>query len=187
MIREMIETWHNRRRCILGNDAKLYPGCRVINVRGLRAAIRIGDHSHVRGELLTFAHGGEISVGSYCYIGEYSKIWSAARVEIGNRVLISHNVSIFDSRTHPLSARARHEHFRTIICEGHPRQLNLDECPVIIGDDVWIGCQSVVLRGVTLGRGAIVAAGCVVGRDVPPWTMVAGNPMRVVKELAIEA
>jgi len=102
---------------------------------------------------------------------------------MGNRVLIAHNVTILDSLTHPIGARARHEHFKYIITEGYPDRIDLGERAVDIGDDVWIGCMSVVLRGVSLGRGAIVGAGSVVTENVPPWTLAAGNPARIIREL----
>ena len=146
--------------------------------------ISIGSFTQVRGELLTFAHGGEIVIGEYCYIGDATRIWSARRITIGNRVLIAHNVTILDNLTHPVGAAARHEHFRQIITSGHPKRIDLGEKPVQIADDVWIGCLSVVLRGVSIGTGAIVGAGSVVTEDVPAWTIVAGNPARVVRELA---
>ncbi len=55
--------------------------------------------------------------------------------------------------------------------------------PVRIEDKVWIGFNAIVLKGVTVGTGSVVAAGAIVTRDVPPWTVVAGAPARVVKEL----
>ena len=122
-------------------------------------------------------------MGEYCYLGENSKIWSAKEIVIGNRVLIAHNVSIFDSLTHPISSKARHLQFKEIITSGHPNAIDLDESSVCINDDVWIGCMSVILRGVSIGEGAIVGAGSVVTKDVPPWTIVAGNPARVIREI----
>lgn len=145
--------------------------------------IRIGAFTHVRGELLTFAHGGQITIGNYCYIGEQSRLWSAAHIHIGDRVLIAHLVTILDSLTHPISARARHDHYRSIIEKGHPKVLDLDEQPVEISDDVWIGCSSVILKGVMIGQGAIIGAGSVVTTSIPPWTICAGNPARVLREL----
>jgi acetyltransferase-like isoleucine patch superfamily enzyme len=158
---------------------------KVVNMRRPEC-IRIGAFTHIRGELLTFAHGGEIMIGEYCYIGDHSRLWSAGRIHIGNRVLISHAVTILDSRTHPISASARHDHYRHIIERGHPKTISLDEQPVEIGDDVWIGCASVILRGVTIGRGAIIGAGSVVTNSIPPWTVAAGNPERVIRELLPE-
>jgi len=171
------------RRVRLGAKAVLHPTASVNNIRKHRDAIRVGANTHIKGELVTFAHGGEITIGEYCYVGEQSHIWSASRISIGDRVLISHNVSIFDSLTHPINPRERHRHYREIITSGHPVRIALGEAPVRIEHDVWIGCLSVVLKGVTIGEGAIVGAGSVVTNDVPPFTIVAGNPARVVREL----
>jgi acetyltransferase-like isoleucine patch superfamily enzyme len=128
------------------------------------------------GELMTFAHGGNISIGEWCYVSAGSRVWSATSIKIHDRVLISHNVNIFDSLTHPLIAQARHEHFKEIITNGHPRQIDLDERPVIIEEDAWIGAGAIVLRGVRIGAGAIVAAGAVVTKDVSSGCTVGGNP-----------
>lgn len=171
------------RHIVLDAKAVIHPTATVQNIRKQRHAIRVGANTHLKGELLTFAHGGEISIGEYCYVGEQSHIWSAARISIGDRVLISHNVNIFDSWTHPLKPMERHRHYREIITLGHPSQVDLEEAPVRIGNDVWIGCLAVVLKGVTIGEGAIVGAGSVVSKDVPPFTIVAGNPARIVREL----
>ena len=147
------------------------------------SAIELGAYTHVRGELLVFAHGGAIRVGDYCYVGEGTRIWSARGIKIGDRVLIAHNVTILDSLTHPTAAIERHEHFRQIISDGHPKNVDLGERDVDIADDAWIGCASVILRGVSVGDGAIVGAGSVVMDDVPAWTIVAGNPARIIREL----
>ncbi|MNW06569.1 putative acetyltransferase [compost metagenome] len=53
--------------------------------------------------------------------------------------------------------------------------------PIVIGDEVWIGCKSIILKGVTIGNGAVVAAGSVVTKDVEPYTLVAGIPAKVIK------
>ena len=145
--------------------------------------IRIGARSIVDGDLLTFAHGGRIAVGEWCYIGEGSRVWSAGQINIGDRVMISHNVNIFDSLTHPVDHILRHRHFRAIATTGHPRQIDLGERPVRIEDDAWIAAGAVVLRGVTVGKAAIVGAGAVVTHDVPPFAIVAGNPARVIRYL----
>ncbi len=92
-------------------------------------------------------------------------------------------MNIFDSTTHPINPRHRHEQFRQIITSGHPKSLDLEEREVVISDDVLIGCMSIVLAGVTIGEGAIVGAGSVVTHDVPSYTIVAGNPARVIREL----
>jgi len=146
-----------------------------------KQCIVIGKSAHILGELLTFKHGGKIKIGDECYVGEDTRIWAASSINIGNRVLISHQVNIFDSQTHSLSAKKRNEHFKAIFSTGHPDNIDLDERPVVIEDDVWVGCSSIILRGVHIGRGAVIGAGSVVTKDVPDWTVVAGNPARTVK------
>jgi acetyltransferase-like isoleucine patch superfamily enzyme len=138
----------------------------------------------VQGELFLFASGGQITLGEWCYVGEGSRIWSSASVKIGNRVNISHSVNIFDSLTHPLRAADRHQQIKTILEHGHPREISLGERPVTICDDAWLGAGAIVLRGVTVGEGAIVGAGSVVTKDVQPYSIVAGNPAVLVRELS---
>lgn len=164
--------------------AKLYSTARILNNSKVKNAISIGEYSHIRGELMTFGHGGLIRVGQYCYVGHDTRIWSAKSIIIGDRVLISHNVNIFDNTTHPLSARLRHQQFKDIISKGHPSKIDLHEQPVVIHDDVLISCMSIILSGVSIGTGAIVGAGSVVTRDVPPWTIVAGNPAKIIRQLS---
>jgi acetyltransferase-like isoleucine patch superfamily enzyme len=172
-----------RPTCILARGAKLYASARIRNASGRGTHIRVGSNSMILGELLTFAHGGQIQIGEWCYVGEGTRIWSAARVIIGDRVLIAHNVNIFDNLTHPLGSEARHKQFRTIVTSGHPKEINLGERPINIGSDAWIGANAIILRGVMIGMGGIVGAGAVVTRNVPAYTIVAGNPAHPIREL----
>jgi len=81
---------------------------------------------------------------------------------------------IADNPGHPIDAEARRTRPVT------PDQVK----PVVIGDDAWIGSHAIILPGVTVGRGAVGAAGSVVTKDVAPRTMVAGNPARLVRTLS---
>jgi acetyltransferase-like isoleucine patch superfamily enzyme len=173
-----------RATCELQQGATLCRTAKIRNASGDSRKIVVGCHTRVLGELSTFAHGGEIKIGEWCYVGEGSRIWSAARIEIGDRVLISHSANIFDSLTHPLQAAARHEQVKQIFEQGHPLKLSLDESPIRIGNDAWIGAGAMILRGVTVGEGGIVAAGAVVTKDVPPYSIVAGNPAVFIRELS---
>ena len=169
--------------CVLESGAKLLPSARIRNAAGDSRRIRVGCRTIVAGELLVFSHGGEIEVGQWCYVGEGARIWSAGSIHIGNRVLISHNVTILDSLTHPMRAQERHAHFRTIVESGHPANIHLGERPVFVGDDAWIGANASILRGVNIGEGAIIGAGAVVTRDIPSFTIAAGNPARIIRAL----
>jgi acetyltransferase-like isoleucine patch superfamily enzyme len=175
-----------RSTCRLQKGAFLSHTARIRNVFGDSDKIVIGANSHVRGELMIFANGGQISIGEWCYVGVGARIWSAASIEIGNRVLISHSVQIFDNLTHPIKAKDRHEQAKQIFTSGHPKNISLDESPIKIGDDAWIGACAMVLRGVSVGEGGIVAAGAVVTKDVPAYSIVVGNPAVVVRELSLD-
>jgi acetyltransferase-like isoleucine patch superfamily enzyme len=176
-----------RATCRLQKGAFLSHTARIRNALGDSDKIIIGEYSHVRGELMIFGHGGRISIGEWCYVGVGTRIWSAASIEIGNRVLISHSVNVFDNLTHPLQAARRHEQAKQIFASGQlPRENSLDEKPIKIGDDAWIGACAMVLRGVSVGKGGVVAAGAVVTKDVPAYSIVAGNPAVVVRELSLD-
>jgi acetyltransferase-like isoleucine patch superfamily enzyme len=95
--------------------------------------------------------------------------------------LISHGVNIHDNDSHSLSAAARSDHFSQIIAVGHPIDIGgISGAAVEIESDVWIGFNATILKGVTVGKGAIVGAASVVTRDIAPYTIVAGNPAKVV-------
>lgn len=169
-----------RQYCNCPPSVKFMPGSKVVNLSKKNDAINIGRGTVIRGEVLVFAHGGEIDIGEYCYIGESSRLWSAKKIKIGDRVLIAHNVNIHDANDHPIDPGERHEHYKQIITSGHPAKVNMASAEIIIEDDAWIGFNSIILKGVTIGRGAIIAAGTVVTKDIEPFCIVAGNPLKVV-------
>jgi acetyltransferase-like isoleucine patch superfamily enzyme len=117
----------------------------------------------------------ELVIGDRTFIGHDCGFNIGKSVRIGSHCLLAVGVQIFDMDGHPLDAARRRA--------GEPVPVETI-APVIIGDDVWIGNGAAILKGVRVGDRAIVAARSVVTRDVPPDTIVAGNPARVVKELA---
>jgi acetyltransferase-like isoleucine patch superfamily enzyme len=92
-------------------------------------------------------------------------------------------VNIFDNLTHPVDAGARHQQFHRIVTSGHPKEIDLGERAIDISSDAWIGANAIILRGVTVGMGGIVGAGAVVTKNVPAYTIVAGNPAHPIREL----
>ena len=174
-----LRTWAAR------DEAELQPGARLIesgavyNIRGVRGAIKVGTGSVVAGDLLTFAHGGRIAIGSWCYVGANTRIWSAASIDIGDRVLISHNVNIHDCDSHPREPLMRHRQFVAIATSGHPRGIDgIEAAPIRIEDDAWIGFNVTILKGVTVGARSIVGAGSIVTSDIPVDSVVIGNSIR---------
>jgi acetyltransferase-like isoleucine patch superfamily enzyme len=167
----------------IGTKSKFYPESKVYNSQ-LKENIVIGRNTHIRGQLLVFKYGGNIKIGSDCYVGDGSRIWSGESVTIGNNVLISHNVSIVDTNAHEINHFERSERYKELIKNGPwEHKGSITTSPVIINDYVWISFGVIVLKGVTIGEGSIIAAGAVVTKDVAPFTMVAGNPAVVVKHI----
>lgn len=126
------------------------------------------NHSVV---LATRTAQARIQIGDDCgFTG--GAIVAAERIQIGCRVLVGANCTITDTDFHPLEAAARQQ---DILAGAHR--------PVVIEDDVFIGMNCLILKGVTLGRGSVVGAGSVVTKDVPAGVIVAGNPARVIRPI----
>lgn len=179
-----IQTQAAREVAVMAKNSRLTRTGRIDNIGGQKNLITIGEMTVIRGHLQTFAHDGRIRIGSWCFIGEGSHIWSAAEVLIGDRVLISHQVDVIDTSSHPIDARARFIQTKAILTRGHLRlDPGLVSLPINIGDDAWINYGASILPGVTIGEGAIIGAASVVTKDVPPYAIVAGNPARIVRQL----
>lgn len=121
--------------------------------------------------LATRTAQARIQIGDDCgFTG--GAIVAAERIQIGCRVLVGANCTITDTDFHPLEAAVRQQ---DILAGAHR--------PVVIEDDVFIGMNCLILKGVTLGRGSVVGAGSVVTKDVPAGVIVAGNPARVIRPI----
>jgi len=114
-------------------------------------------------------YGRHIKLGARAYFNANCVVLDVAPVTIGDHVLIGPAVQIYTA-LHPLDAALR----RSGVESG---------APVTIGNDVWIGGAAVICPGVTIGDGAVIGAGSVVTRDVPPHVFAAGNPCRVIRTL----
>jgi galactoside O-acetyltransferase len=133
---------------------------------------------------------GQISIGRDCYIGNSTFI-SHSQIIIGNHVTIAWGATIYDHNSHSLNYQDRRKdievEYHDICSEqnfiAHKDWSDVKTAPITIEDDVWIGMNCIILKGVTIGQGAIIGAGSVVTHDVPAWSVVAGNPARVVKYL----
>jgi acetyltransferase-like isoleucine patch superfamily enzyme len=126
--------------------------------------VRLGDDvllSHgVRLHLR--APGALIEIGDGSFVNHRSELVAHERVVLGSGCLLAWDVLLLDSDSHAV--------------DGRPHT-----APVVLGDRVWVGCRATVLKGVTIGDGAVVAAGSVVVGDVPARALVGGNPARVLR------
>jgi len=146
-------------------------------------ALRIGSHATMDGVHFAVGESGKISIGDYCYFTN-AVLLCELELRIGNYVVIGWNATLADTDFHPLAPAERIAD--AIACsplgEGRPRP-EIAKCPVVIEDDVWIGPNATLLKGVRIGAGAWIEAGALVTRDVPPRSRVLGNPAQIVGQV----
>lgn len=173
----------NRSKVTIAESASFYEETKVLSRVIDKERIRIGENSHLRCDLFVFPFGGQIDIGQYTFVGDGSRIWSGEKILIGNHVMISHNVNIMDSNSHELDHLERANSFMNLLKSGHPKvKGSIKTAPVVIHDYAWIGFGATILKGVTIGAGAIVGACSVVTQDVAPFAIVVGNPAQVVSQ-----
>lgn len=153
---------------------------RIRSARG--GHLHIGDESRVETRLTIEREGATLTVGDRSFIGG-GDISCASSITVGDDVMIAWNTTIFDHASHSLRFSERANDV-TAWLRGKKNWAVVQVAPVRICNKAWVGFGSIVLPGVTIGEGAVVGAGSVVTRDVPPWTVAAGNPARVIRELA---
>jgi acetyltransferase-like isoleucine patch superfamily enzyme len=140
------------------------------------AGVRIGSHTSIDRNLWLHCGGtsrpnehGFFSIGDYSYIGCNAVLGAGGGITIGSHVLIGQCVNIH-SENHIFADPTRLIQEQGVSYQG-----------VTIEDDVWVGSKATILDGVTIGKGAVIAAGAVVTRPVPPYTVVGGVPAKVIK------
>lgn len=158
----------------LSPTSRLLPESKVENFSNDKTKITIGHNSCIRGRLTVSPAGGAILIGEWCYVGHRTEIFSLSLVNIGNRVLIAHDVNIVDNTAHSLDPVERHNHYRQTITSGRPERMEdlpgVRADPIFIEDDVWISFGVTILKGVTIGARSVVAAGSIVTHNIPPDT-----------------
>jgi acetyltransferase-like isoleucine patch superfamily enzyme len=127
---------------------------------------------------------GMLVVGDRSFIGD-SLLVIAERIEIGDDVLISWGCTIVDHNSHSIYFSERKDDVREWK-NGNKSWSHVRVSPITICDKAWLGFGVIVMKGVTVGEGAIVGAGSVVTKDVPPWSVVGGNPARVIREISTD-
>jgi len=142
--------------------------------------LRVGRNVTIWRTSLAVEKNGLIEIGDHCYIANASLV-SSTRITIGSHVMIAGGVTIADSDFHPLGPAARVADSIALSPIGdRTRRPPIETRPVVIEDDVWIGYNATILKGVRIGAGAVVAPGTVVIRDVERGALVAGNPARML-------
>jgi acetyltransferase-like isoleucine patch superfamily enzyme len=144
--------------------------------------LTIGKFSSVHALIVGERDNVKITIGDRTFIGGNSKIISAKSVVIGDDVSIAWGVTIDDHNSHSIYWKYR----QNDVVEwkyGRKDWTHVVQEPVVIGNKAWIGFNAIILKGVHIGEGAIVGAGSVVTHDVPAYSIVAGNPARVIRKI----
>lgn len=180
------------------NKIKIDPSSRLLkgfNINFLvqpeeRNYVEIGQECMLNNSLVFESNTGSVSIGDRCYFGSSGLIISRDRVVIGNDVTIAWGVTIYDHNSHSLDASDRKAAVRHFYlnygkgdCFANIDFRNVKAAPIIIHDKVWIGMEVLILKGVTIGEGAVIAARSVVLSDVEPYSIYSGNPAVFVKKI----
>lgn len=155
-----------------------------------RLYLRVGERGMLNAAVVFESTDGLVEIGDHAYIGHGTQIISRNYISIGNNVTMAWGVTVYDHNSHSLDWKQRArvvEHFYrtygTSRCFEDLDWSNVKSAPIVIGDRVWIGFDAVILKGVTIGEGAVIGARSVVSRDVEPYTIVAGNPAVVIRRI----
>ena len=173
---------------ILGDDAYVETSFSFYLYRSeAEVGVRIGrGASTYLGTMFDVGPRGRVSLGDFALV-HGARIICDQEIEIGDYALVSWNVVLMDSYRVPIDPTERRSELERVPRRA-ARYIDAEVAarPIRIGKNVWIGFESCVLPGVTIGEGSIVGARSVVVEDVPPYTIVAGNPARVIRRIAAE-
>jgi acetyltransferase-like isoleucine patch superfamily enzyme len=155
-----------------------------------RKYVEIGKNCMLNNSILFESSTGKVNIGDRCYFGSDGIIISRKEVIIGNDVTFAWGVTIYDHNSHSLAIQDRKEavkHFYLNYgkddCFEKIDFKNVKAGSITIKDNVWVGMDVLILKGVTIGEGAVIAARSVVFEDVEPYSIYAGNPARLVKKI----
>lgn len=175
------------------SDASVYDGAFYVDLRKPKTGhnyMKTGKECVLAGRYIFETESGNVTIGDRVYIGGSTFI-SRTGITIEDDVIISWGCTFYDHNSHSIYWEDRKDdtirdyRLRT---GGDPKENAKDwskvaSKPIRICKKAWIGMNVTVLKGVTIGEGAVVGAGSVVTKDVPPYTVVGGNPAVVVKEI----
>ena len=143
--------------------------------------LSVGEDSIIHAHISFEDSGGEVRIGSRTFIGRSSLVCYRS-VIIGDDVIMSWGITIVDHDSHSIDWPNRRNDVREWR-EGRKNWEHIAHAPVFIADKAWIGFNVSILKGVTIGEGAVIGACSVVTRDIAPYSVAVGNPARLVCSL----
>lgn len=199
-IKRYIKSTFFKNKSNLSLDMSQYILCpHSSDIKGLNISVRnplkdkryitIGENSHITGSFIFEIQAGKITIGNRTFIGGGIFI-SVDEIEIGDDVMFSWGCTVTDNNSHSHIWSQRKNDvidWKKGLDENkigiYKDWTNVKKGKIKIKDKAWIGFNCIILKGVTIGEGAIVGAGSIVTRDVPDWTIVAGNPAKIIREI----
>jgi acetyltransferase-like isoleucine patch superfamily enzyme/SAM-dependent methyltransferase len=169
-------------QAIFGKNTQLLG---TISRRHANSSIIIGDDCSIDGYIATEKHDSNLCIGNNVFIGGSTVIDCADTIIIEDDVLISYQCLLSDSDNHSLSYTTRKNDL-SAWRQGKHDWSTVESAPIRICQGAWLGARVIILKGVTVGQGAIIGAGSVVTHDIPAWCVAAGNPARVIRKVPIE-
>lgn len=165
----------------IGKDTIIYYTGRIHLTRGaLPGNITLADNARIYGTIVSCKEG-RVAFGQYAALGANSYVKCVNSVIIGDYTAIAPNVIIQDNNTHSVHPADRIKMQQTPSGDISRSWIYSDSAPILIGKNCWIGENSRICKGVTIGDGSVIAANSVVTHDVPSNSIAAGNPARIVK------
>jgi acetyltransferase-like isoleucine patch superfamily enzyme len=155
-----------------------------------RKYVKIGDDNVLDCRIFFESGQGEVVIGNRVFIGG-STIMCRTKVEFGNNIFVAWGAYFYDHDSHSLDYKLRQDDISQQLADirngeffiTHKNWEVVNSSSIKICDNAWIGMNALILKGVTIGEGAIVGAGSVVTKDVDPWTIVGGNPAKLIRRI----
>lgn len=144
-----------------------------------RGVLTIGQQCSLAAKLSFDQPNASICIGNRSYIGK-SHLVAASSICLGDDVIISWGVTIVDHNSHALDWQHRADDVKNWL-NGNKDWTHVNIQPVVLGNRVWVGFNASILKGVSIGEGAVIGANSVVTKDIPPYCVAAGNPARVIR------
>jgi len=145
--------------------------------------IEIGNDCLIEGNIVLYTARSKVKIGDRTFIGKDTTLYCYDEIIIGNDIMFSWGITVIDTNAHSLRSSERINDVRDWKKgAAHKDWSKVLTKRVLINDSAWIGFNSIILKGVTIGKGGVVAAGSVVTKDVAPYTIVGGNPATFIKE-----
>lgn len=177
---------------LFAKKAVQYALKRLLAPIALRGCTKVGPGARVRGFPVVDNMGGEIVIGrNFCLFSYLAKVelyvGPGGRLEIGDDTFVNNGTSLSASTHIKIGSRVNIAPHCTVIDNDFHGTVDRDGppkmAPIVIEDDAWLGTRVTVLKGVTIGKGSVIASGAVVTKDIPPGVLAGGVPARVIKPL----